>query len=552
MKKLSCIFCFTLLLLSACSSQSNRNGVEQDFDQSKAAKTRISLGLTYLKNGNFSQAKYNLDKALQFAPRSADAHFALAYYYQQVEEHEAADKSYQTAMDFDPRNADIANSYGAFLCQRGQYAEAKRYFLKAVNSDNYISSAETYENLALCSQTHGELEDALQYLRSAVNHQPGRARSLYLLAQLLANSNHWAEAKDVLRRYEKVSQVSANSLLLASEVERALGNLKLAKGYGEMLLRMYPSDPATARYLKQSRTVSPKATPLVRKSNKTLVAEPVAVVEIPPGKVAESPVQKAITTETLVTKEADISEEMSVSDAIVEIPAAVTQREPVGDIPEEVSVSEAIVENPAEVTQSELVVDIPEEVPVSEVIVENPTEVTQSELVGDIPQEVPVSEAIVENPAEVTQGGLVEDIPVDATQSAPVVNIPDEVKEFVPAKVTAKDFLEQEITTKQAELVSQDKVSEVIESSPNKDVITHLVEKEQEIEHAEIVVVEKSEPQAEQVPTFHIVQKKENLYRISLLYNIKMQRLIEWNDLPDAASIYIGKKLIIVDPEKQE
>lgn len=391
MKKLSCIFCFTLLLLSACSSQSYRSAEEQDFDQPKAAKTRISLGLTYLKNGNFSQAKYNLDKALQFDPRSADAHFALAYYYQQVEEHDAAEKAYQEAMDLEPRNADIANSYGAFLCQRGKYAEAKRYFLKAVNSDNYISSAETYENLALCSQTHGELEDALEYLRSAVNHQPGRGKSLYLLAQLLAESNHWVEAKDVLRRYEKVSQVSPNTLLLASQIEHALGNSQLSKGYGEMLLRMYPSDPATARYLQEHKMPPPATSPIDRKSNKILLNEPLVVVE-----------------------DADI---------VVEVTAD------------------------------------------------------------------------------------------NAHMNAPI---------------------------------------EVSESSPNKESIMQLAENSQEIERAEKDVVEKSKPLTKQVSTFHIVQKDENLYRISLLYNIRMQRLVEWNRLPNAAAIYEGKKLIIVAPENQE
>lgn len=268
MKKFSCsIFYLALLMLSACSSQSGRIGSDDDFDKLKAAKTRVSLGLTYLKNGNYSQAKFNLDKALQFAPRSADAHFSLAYYYQQVEEHDSAEDAYQTAMDLAPKNADIANSYGAFLCQRGKYPQAKRYFLKAVNSDNYISSAETYENLALCSRSHGEMGDALEYLRSAVNHQPGRAKSLYMLVEALVETESWNEAKDVLRRYEKVSQVSARSLLLASQIESALGNIQLSEGYGAMLLRMYPADPATDEYRRKMKALS--IPPEARKSSKS-------------------------------------------------------------------------------------------------------------------------------------------------------------------------------------------------------------------------------------------------------------------------------------------
>jgi type IV pilus assembly protein PilF len=50
------------------------------------------------------------------------------------------------------------------------------------------------------------------------------------------------------------------------------------------------------------------------------------------------------------------------------------------------------------------------------------------------------------------------------------------------------------------------------------------------------------------ITDFHVVAKGENLYRISLLYNIKMQRLLDWNSLVDASAIFDGKKLSLVAP----
>ena len=61
------------------------------------------------------------------------------------------------------------------------------------------------------------------------------------------------------------------------------------------------------------------------------------------------------------------------------------------------------------------------------------------------------------------------------------------------------------------------------------------------------VQADSSEP-----PKFHVVAKGENLYRISLLYNIKMQRLIDWNGLVDESAIYEGKKLSLVAPSVVE
>ena len=61
-----------------------------------------------------------------------------------------------------------------------------------------------------------------------------------------------------------------------------------------------------------------------------------------------------------------------------------------------------------------------------------------------------------------------------------------------------------------------------------------------------------SEADILQTPDFHIVANGENLYRISLLYNIKMQRLIDWNELADASAIFNGKKLFLVAPSAEE
>ena len=260
---------FIALMLSGCVSQ-NGQSFGNNFDRLKAAKTRVSLGLTYLNNGDFSQAKFNLDKALEFAPRSADANFAMAYYYQSVSELEQAEKAYQFAMDLEPKNANIANSYGAFLCQNGDYEKAKKYFLKAVNTSSYISSAETYENLALCSRSQGRPEDAIQYLRSAVNHQPGRANSLFLLARSLVETQQWKEARAILRRYEKTSQISPQSLLMAMKIERGTGNEAAAKGYSDMLLKIFPNDPLTKSFLRDHQP-SPKLV------NKTV--QPVVIIK---------------------------------------------------------------------------------------------------------------------------------------------------------------------------------------------------------------------------------------------------------------------------------
>lgn len=419
MLKFISILLVTLTLLSGCTSQNSQTSGD-NFDQLKASKTRVSLGLTYLKNGNYSQAKYNLDKALEFAPRSADANFAMAYYYQSVSELEQAENAYQFAMDLDPKNANIANSYGAFLCQNGNYEKAKTYFLKAVNTSSYASSAQTYENLAMCSQNQGRLEDSIQYLRSAVNHQPGRASSLYLLAQTLVETQQWQEARGILRRYEKVSQINPQSLLLAMEIEKGLENQTAAKGYLDMLLRIFPNDPITKNALAKWQTTS--------KIHNDSGTQPVLIV------VDETSPEAAELQSTTIP-----------ADKVV-------------------IVSEQQVESLKNVKQVKIVED-------------------------DV-----IKEGVIVEGAEIEAATIVVESPKTATEVKPekigTLELPEQVRE---------------------------------------------------------VQADSSEP-----PKFHVVAKGENLYRISLLYNIKMQRLIDWNGLVDESAIYEGKKLSLVAPSVVE
>ncbi|MBC3766235.1 type IV pilus biogenesis/stability protein PilW [Neptunicella marina] len=247
-----CLLVFAIALLSACASQPTEPAFKSSdgFDHIEAAKTRISLGLTYLKNDNYKQAKFNLDKALQFAPKLADTHLGLGYYYQHVGENALADQAYQTALKLKPNDADIANSYGAFLCQAGKYPQAKKYFLQAINTPDYIRAAETYENLALCSQNDGQVEDTISYLESALKHDPSRSKSIVMLIQLLIDQQRWTEAKKRLMDYEKAGSVSAETIWFWVQIETGLGNPERAQAYGKMLVQMYPRHPYAKQFIQ--------------------------------------------------------------------------------------------------------------------------------------------------------------------------------------------------------------------------------------------------------------------------------------------------------------
>lgn len=408
-----------VIVLTGCVSQNSTGSFQgEKFDLQEAAKTRVSLGLTYLKNGNYQQAKKNLDKALTFAPRNADVHYALAYYYQTVEEWERAESSYEDALRLAPRDGDIANSYGAYLCQQKQYDKAIVYFKKALDNNQYANSAQTYENMGICAEARGATDAAISYLKSALNHQPGRPSTLFMLTELYIRTQQWDDASETLRRYEKVSKVTPESIQMAIEIAEGKGDDEVAQGYGEMLISLYPHSQAAQAFIAKLQ-----------------------------AKEQQSSVVKRVK-------------------ALNETAAAAMDESPAPDNNNDAKPDEA----PATANNMATQTDEPS-------VPEKPNAMTQ-------------------NPAK--QGDTNNTLAADTASN----RAPDSSTQSPSPSSTADA------------------------------VATNLNNNEESVESR-----------------YHVVKRGENLYRISLRYNIKMVRLLEWNNIVDPSEIEVGMKLRLTPPQ---
>lgn len=162
------------LFFSGCVSQPNT----AVFNPLQAAKARIELGLGYLAQRNFAQAKLNFDKAFSYAPEYYLVHSALAYFYQAQGDLQLAEQAYLTAIKLDDEQGDVLNNYGAFLCQQGLFEQAYHQFDRALKTVHYYNHADTYENFALCAFSAKDkvrYDHNLQYLTKI---DPNRAKRL--------------------------------------------------------------------------------------------------------------------------------------------------------------------------------------------------------------------------------------------------------------------------------------------------------------------------------------------------------------------------------------
>lgn len=245
---------FTLsLMTTACVTERTYSGTdipvsERKLDTVAAARERTQLGLTYLNRGNSEQAKYNLDKALEYAPQLESVHVALAYYYQTVGDLVRTEESYIDAINSQDASGDSMNNFGVFLCQQKQYEKAEKMFLAAIEMPKYTRTASSYENLGLCSREAGQAEKARQYFQMALKYDPRRSVSLLELAELAFELGEPTQARKELARYHQVAPQTPESLALGIQIEQAVNDDAAVKQFGILLLAKFPASPQAKQY----------------------------------------------------------------------------------------------------------------------------------------------------------------------------------------------------------------------------------------------------------------------------------------------------------------
>ncbi len=183
-----------LLAVAGCVSQPNNDNAALTNDNGiplsalsynpKAAAINAQLGVGYLQQGDIERAKTKLLMAQKQDPRSSIVAAGMAYYYDTIGNSKEADHYYKRAYALATEKGDAANNYGVFLCKKKDYAAAYIYFQKAIDDPNYVSTAQTYENLGLCHLEQNDVATARDYFLKALRIDPKLQTSLQQIAKI--------------------------------------------------------------------------------------------------------------------------------------------------------------------------------------------------------------------------------------------------------------------------------------------------------------------------------------------------------------------------------
>lgn len=250
------LFLFALTIaLGGCVQLQQRDGsTHPPVNPEQAAQARLALGMQYLNSGEFAQAKYNLDKAEAFAPKSVAVTLGQAHYFSQVGAFEHAETRYQRALTLAPNNADTHNNYGVLLCRAERYGEGIYWLIKATKQQNYFRIGESFENAARCATKQGDSDAALRYYQQALQYAPQDSSVLEGYSGLLLTLERWQQAQWVLRNLAQQPRKSAQYLWLEVQLAQALGDKQRAQKFGALLVDDFPRASQTQRYQQRLKS----------------------------------------------------------------------------------------------------------------------------------------------------------------------------------------------------------------------------------------------------------------------------------------------------------
>ena len=221
-------------------------------DPKYRAKIHTELAAAYYQAGNPAVALEEVRIALEADPGHVQAYSVRGLVYAQLKEVAKAEEDFQRALKIAPKNPDINNNYGWFLCETGQPRQSIQYFLNALKDPLYETPEVAYANAGRCALKAGDMDGAQEYLLQALRVAKSQVpETRYQLANVFYLRGNLDESKIFLNEAVKAMEPpTPEALWLGIRLERKLGNKAGEGSYASQLRSRYPTSKEYQLFLK--------------------------------------------------------------------------------------------------------------------------------------------------------------------------------------------------------------------------------------------------------------------------------------------------------------
>lgn len=200
----------------------------------------LQLGVRYLSMNKLELARENLLQAVDENSGNAQAHNALAFLYEKLDQYDKAKDHYEKALSLSPDDLGVKNNYGRYLCDHGEYEEGMALLSDASSSPLNDRQWLALTNAGRCQLAMGKKQLAEDYFKQALQLDKAYAPALSEMQKLAFEKGEFWAAKGYLQRYLGVAAHTPETLWLAAQTEQAVGNKELAREYRKLLLEKFP------------------------------------------------------------------------------------------------------------------------------------------------------------------------------------------------------------------------------------------------------------------------------------------------------------------------
>jgi type IV pilus assembly protein PilF len=246
------------LWLSACVQQPIDGELSSQAKSERAhlsAKIHTELAAEYFNRGQMDVAIEEVTEALKAQPNYALAYNVLGLVNMALNENDKALDNFEKAIQIAPKNSEIHNNYGWFLCQRlpQRIEQAISHFMIAAKDPLYSTPEMAFANVGLCEIKRQNYTEAQIFLQKALSIQPNYSPALVGLIDIDFQRGNLVGAKSKLVDFSQKNTLIPESLSLAIQIEQAMGDQLAADSYIFQLQKYFP-DSKEAVAIREGKT----------------------------------------------------------------------------------------------------------------------------------------------------------------------------------------------------------------------------------------------------------------------------------------------------------
>lgn len=232
----------------AAPSQELRTASDQT-DADRRAAVRMELAGLHFGRGQYETALDEIKLALVAKPELGAAFSLRGLIYASMGEDALADDSFNRALQINPRDADAMHNRAWFLCQKGKFVEADRWFEQALVLPQYRDVPRTLMAQGVCAARAGKLDEAERKLSRAYELEANNPTTALNLSEVLYRRGEYERARFYIRRVNQREDLSnAQTLWLAMRIENRIGNRGSVEEIGRQLRNRFPQATETLAF----------------------------------------------------------------------------------------------------------------------------------------------------------------------------------------------------------------------------------------------------------------------------------------------------------------